>query len=96
MIQEIELHPRVKNFYKIQSDKGLMITGMDNSSPASRAHLNEGDIIIEFNNKTVTGTSDFFKKLDRKLIFKSTNMKFLRRNKIEEVDIFPVERPFRN
>ncbi len=31
MIQEIELHPRVKNFYKIKSDKGLMIIGMKDS-----------------------------------------------------------------
>ena len=93
MLQEIELHPRVKNFYKIQTDKGLMIIGMEDSSPAKRAKLTEGDIIIEFDHKKIKDTSDLFKSLHKSLIFKPTKIKVLRRNKIKEIDIFPVERP---
>jgi S1-C subfamily serine protease len=46
MTHEIEIHPRIKNFYRLNSKKGLIIIGLENSSPASRAKLHEGDIII--------------------------------------------------
>lgn len=94
MTHEIEIHPRIKNFYRLSSKKGLIITGLESSSPASRANLHEGDIIIEFNGGTITNSVDLTKHLiGGKLILKSTNMKILRQTKIVNIDIFPVERP---
>jgi S1-C subfamily serine protease len=67
---------------------------LESPSPASRANLHEGDIIIEFNGGTITNSVDLTKHLiGNKLILKSTNMKILRRTKIVNIDIFPVERP---
>ena len=94
MTNEIEIHPRIKNFYRLSSKRGLMITGMESSSPASRAKLYEGDIIIEFDGGTITQSVDLTKHLiGSKLISKSTNMKILRQTKIVDIDIIPVERP---
>jgi len=94
MTHEIEIHPRIKNFYKLQSKRGLMITGLENSSPASRAHLHEGDIIIEFDGGTIARSVDLTKQLiGNRLIAKSTGMKILRQTKIVDVEIIPVERP---
>ncbi len=93
MTQEIEIHPRIRNFYKLNSKRGLIIAGVENPSPASRANLHEGDIIVEFDGDTVTNSVDLTKHLiGRKLILKNTHMKVLRRTKIMEIDIFPVER----
>jgi S1-C subfamily serine protease len=94
MTQEIEIHPRIRNFYQLSSKRGVIITGLENSSPASRANLHEGDIIIEFNGGTITKAVDLTKHLlGRKLIRKPTNMKVLRQTRIMEIDICPVERP---
>lgn len=94
MTHEIEIHPRIKNFYRLTSKRGLMITGLESASPASRANLHEGDIIIEFDGGTITRSVDLTKHLiGSKLISRSTGMKILRQTKIFEIDIVPVERP---
>lgn len=93
MIHEIEIHPRIKNFYKLEAKKGLMVIGMEESSPASRANLQEGDIIIEFDGKTIKSSGDLTKHLTGgEVIFKPVKMKILRQTKIREIDIFPIEK----
>jgi len=94
MTNEIEIHPRIKNFYKLSSKRGLLITGLENYSPASRANLHEGDIIIEFDGGLITQSVDLTRHLiGSKLIMKSTGMKILRQTKMVDIDIIPVERP---
>jgi len=94
MTHEIEIHPRIRNFYRLNSGRGLMITGMESPSPASRADLHEGDIIIEFDGGPITQSVDLTKHLiGNKLIMRSTSMRILRQTKIVDVDIVPVERP---
>ena len=71
-----------------------MITGCESSSPAARAKLQEGDIIIEFDGGTITNNVDLTKHLTGgALIFKPTKIKIIRQTKIKEIEIFPVERP---
>jgi S1-C subfamily serine protease len=94
MLQEIEIHPRIRNFYSLHSHKGLLITGFESPSPAARAKLQEGDIIIEFNGSTITNSVDLSKNLTGSaLIFKPTKMKILRQTKMKEIEILPIERP---
>jgi S1-C subfamily serine protease len=93
MINEIEINPRIRNFYRLNSKKGILITGVETSSPASRANLREGDIIIEFNGSDISGSGELTKHLiGGDLILKPTKMKILRQTKILELDILPVER----
>jgi S1-C subfamily serine protease len=94
LLHEIEIHPRIKNFYKLDSKKGLIITGLEAMSPASRTGLREGDIIIEFDGLHITGSGDLTKKLTGSdLISKSTHMKILRQTLVKELDIIPIEKP---
>jgi S1-C subfamily serine protease len=94
MTNEIEIHPRIRNFYRLSSKKGILITGVENSSPASHANLREGDIIIEFNGATITNSADLTKHMiGRQLILKPTVIKILRQTKILDLNICPVERP---
>jgi len=93
MVNEVEINPRIRNFYRLNSKKGLLITGVENSSPASRASLREGDIIIEFNGSDVSGSGELTRHLiGGELILKPTTMKILRQTKILDMNIMPVER----
>jgi S1-C subfamily serine protease len=93
MVNEIEINPRIRNYYKLNSKKGIMITGLEKSSPASRAKLKEGDIIIEFNGKSLSSSGELTRHLiGNDLICKQTKMKIIRQTKMLEMDILPVQR----
>jgi S1-C subfamily serine protease len=93
IIHEVEINPRIKNFHRLNANKGLLIAGIEKSSPAYRADLREGDIIIEFDGGTVSGSADLTRHLiGESLISKETGMKILRQTKMMDLKITPVER----
>jgi S1-C subfamily serine protease len=71
-----------------------LIIGLENPSPAARANLREGDIIIEFDGRIIASSGDLTKHLiGGDLISKPTKIKILRQTRMMELDIYPVERP---
>jgi len=94
IIHEVEINPRIRNFHKLESKKGLLIAGVEKSSPAYRANLREGDIIIEFDGGTIAGSADLTKHLiGESLISRQTGVKILRQTRMLDLEIVPVERP---
>ena len=94
MLNEIEINPRIRNFYKLETKRGALIIGIEKSTPADRANLREGDIIVEFDGRTIASSGDLTKHLiGGDLISKSTRMKILRQTRMMELDIYPGERP---
>jgi S1-C subfamily serine protease len=93
MLQDIEIHPRIRNFYQLKESRGLLIIGTENASPAERARLQEGDIIIGFDGKPLKSSIDLTKLLSRDKIFNPTPIKIIRRGKLMDLNVFPVEKP---
>jgi S1-C subfamily serine protease len=93
MLQEIKISQRVKNFHRLAGSNGLLIIGIEKASPAERADLMEGDIIIEFDKLTLKSSIDLNKLLGRDKIFSPTPIKIIRRGKLIDLSIFPIERP---
>lgn len=94
MVNEIEINPRIRSFYHLKSEKGVRIIGLENQSPAASSDLREGDILIEFNGKNLSGSGDLTKSLiGDELINKTVKMKILRQTRLLEIDIQPVKRP---
>lgn len=93
MLQDIEIHPRVRNFHHLKESHGLLIIGLEETSPAMRAKLQEGDIIIEFDGASLHSSHDLVKRLRKNKIFSPTPIKVIRHGKILEYSVFPVERP---
>lgn len=92
MIQDIEINIRLRNFHKLDQTKGALVIGIEEPSPAKRAQLMEGDIIIEFDGKILHSSNDLTKQLQRKIIFTPVPLKLIRRGKLLEKSIFPTER----
>jgi S1-C subfamily serine protease len=93
MVNEIEINPRIRNFYRLNAKKGIMIIGLEKSSPASLTNLREGDIIIEFNGKDLSSSGELTRHLmGGNLINKPIKMKIIRQTKVMELNIVPVKR----
>jgi len=92
MIQEIEIHPRLRNFHHLANTKGLYISGINDQSPAKKAQMMIGDILIEFDGQMISGSAGLFKLLTAERINKQTRLKVLRKGGLIELEIVPVEK----
>lgn len=92
LMQEVQLNPKVKQHYNLANKKGLFVTRIEAYSPAALSQLQEGDIIISFNNRTINSTHDLFKELTRKEILTLTDISVVRYNEVLHFSISPRER----
>jgi S1-C subfamily serine protease len=90
--QEINLHPRIVNFYGLEINKGLLVTAIEPNSPASKSGLFEGDILIQFNGQDISSSSNLFKKLNKGVINKTAKLTLIRRTMKKTAEIVPVEK----
>ncbi|MFM7856380.1 MAG: PDZ domain-containing protein, partial [Flammeovirgaceae bacterium] len=56
-----------------------------------RSQIQEGDIIVSFNNKSVNSLHELFKELTRKEILSMIDVSVVRHAEVLNVSIFPVQ-----
>jgi S1-C subfamily serine protease len=66
--QNVQLHRRVVRFYDLPSESGVMVVSIQHNSPAMRAGLQIGDIIIGFGGTYISGIDDLHKLLTREKV----------------------------
>ena len=54
---------RLVRFFSLEHESGVLVTGTEPNTPASRAGLRDGDVIIAFNGKPITGIDDLHRQL---------------------------------
>ncbi|NBP68829.1 MAG: PDZ domain-containing protein [Cytophagia bacterium] len=91
-IQEVEINPKVKTHYNLPNKKGLFITKIEPNSPASLSQLQEGDILVNFNDRPLNSNQELFKELTRKDIFRLINITVIRHSELLNFSIAPAEK----
>lgn len=92
MLQQVGLVPKLRTALEVRNKSGLFVTGVEGSSPADKAGLKDGDIIISFNDNTVETADALFRQLSREKIGQFQFMKVIRRNQVLELRVTPVEK----
>lgn len=92
MLQEVAINPKVRQHYNLSNKRGLFITRIEPDSPASRSQLQEGDIIISFNGKSINTSHELFRELSKRDILTMIDITVLRHTELLNFGIFPGNR----
>lgn len=80
----------------IDQDYGLMVAAVEPDSPAKKAGLFMGDVILSLNEKTIQNLQDVDQLLTQEIIGKDVKLVILRAERISELTITPSEAPEKN
>lgn len=71
--------------YKLDKPEGALITQITPNSPAQRAGLQEGDVILKYNSSNISRTAELLNYLNRTLPKQSIQLEVLRDDKIRNI-----------
>jgi serine protease Do len=74
----------------LEQESGVMIFSVEAGSPARKAGLAMGDVLVKFNDKPVTDFYDLPRLLSEDVIGKETKLTIIRRESLIETTIFPT------
>jgi S1-C subfamily serine protease len=89
--QTVPVHRRVVRFYDLQKETGALVLSVEDASPAKRAGLREGDIVIALEGQPVAGVDDLHRLLTDVRVGVSSTLTMLRHTEKLEVKVVPEE-----
>ena len=85
------VHRRVVRFYDLPKETGALVLSVEENSPAKRAGLRDGDIIVALEGQPVAGVDDLHRLLTEVRVGVSCLVTVLRHTEKLEVRIVPEE-----
>jgi len=89
--QNVPIHRRIVRFYGLPLETGVLVVSVEKKSPAERAGLREGDLIVAFNGQPVGSVHDLHKVLVGEQIGVSAGVTIIRHTEQLELPILPAE-----
>jgi S1-C subfamily serine protease len=89
--QRVNLQRRLVRHHGLSSERALMVVHVEAGSPAQAAGLREGDVIVTFNDRPVTGVDDLHRFLTETAIGAPGRIGLLRRSERLELEVLPIE-----
>lgn len=89
--QTVPVHRRVVRFYDLPSETGALVLSVEDHSPAKRAGLRQGDIIVALDGKEVAGVDDLHRLLTEVRVGVSCSLTVLRWTEKLELKVVPEE-----
>jgi S1-C subfamily serine protease len=89
--QNVPLHRRVVRFYNLPLETGVLVVSVEKNSPAQRAGLREGDLIVAFDGQPIGSVHDLHKILVGEQIGVNGTMTVIRHTEKFEFPILPAE-----
>src|SRR5216117_1033529 len=89
--QNVPVHRRIVRFYGLPLETGVLVVSVENNSPAERAGLREGDVIVAFNGQPIGSVHDLHKILVGEQIGVSASLTVIRHTEKLELSILPAE-----
>jgi S1-C subfamily serine protease len=78
-------------FYHLPVESGILVVSIEEDSPAQRAGLCEGDVIVGFDSQPIAGIDDLHRRLTEEKVGVRTKLTILRRTEKLDLLIIPEE-----
>ncbi|MCM8774054.1 MAG: Do family serine endopeptidase [Candidatus Omnitrophica bacterium] len=88
-----DLNQDLRNYFGIKEQEGVIVVRVFKNSPAEKAGLKEGDLILSFDNKKVTDTRELIKLVSITEVNKIVPLKIIRDGKEQNLEIKIGARP---
>ncbi|MGH7942393.1 MAG: S1C family serine protease [Limisphaerales bacterium] len=89
--QNVPIHRRVARFHRLAAESGVLVAGAEPGSPASRAGLREGDVIVAFAGDSVSSIDELHRHLVARVIGAPTVLTVIRHTEKLEMIVTPEE-----
>ncbi len=89
--QTVPLHRRLVRFYDLAKETGVMVVGVENGSPAKKAGVREGDVIVSFNRQPTAGVDDLHRLLTDVHVELTVSLSVIRGTERLDITIVPQE-----
>ena len=89
--QNVPIHRRIIRFYRLPLETGVLVVSIEKNSPAERAGLREGDLMVAFNGQPIGSVHDLHKILVGEQIGVSASLTVIRHTEKLELSILPAE-----
>ncbi|MGN7719207.1 S1C family serine protease [Chitinophaga sp. 22620] len=91
-LQQVTLVPKLRSGLELKNKSALFVTGVESGSPAGKAGITDGDIVVSFNDTPVETSDALFRQLDRDKIGQFQFIRVIRQNRLVEMRITPAEK----
>jgi S1-C subfamily serine protease len=91
--QNVTLHRRLVYRHHLSGDQAVLVAGVEPDSPAGRAGVERGDLIVEFGGHPVAGIDDLHRILTEEAAGKVTPLGVLRDGGTVSLDVVPELSP---
>jgi S1-C subfamily serine protease len=89
--QNVQVNRRLIRYYQLKSEGGVLVVTVEPDSPAHRAGIREGDLIVEFDGEPVSGIDDIHKLLTGEKVSTRTSVTLIRGTDKINLDVLPRE-----
>jgi S1-C subfamily serine protease len=89
--QNVPLPRRLMRLHGLPVDSGVLVVNVEPQSPAFRAGLQEGDVIVTYGQQPIAGIDDLHRRLTERQVDVQTPLTILRRGEKVDLVVVPEE-----
>ncbi len=89
--QTVQLPPKLMQTLQLPTLSGVQVQGMETETPAQKAGIQTGDVIVQLDGRHVANIDDLHRFLDEESIGRTMNFWVLRGGGLQSVAVMPME-----
>ena len=87
--QNVPVNRRIVRFHQLVGESAVLVASVEPNSPAARANLHEGDLVLAFDGTPITGIDVLHRCLAEKAPGSKAMLQILRGTEKREIEIYP-------